>query len=72
MPHCNSIITNNKKNVIIRTNNQSWLFKSSSIISIEDSIFVNSNNQIQQTKQIVITGHIEDRKKTEKWLFTRS
>mgnify|MGYP003307476712 FL=1 len=62
----------NKKNVIIRTNNQSWLFKSSSTISLEDSIFVNNINQIQQTKQIVITGYIEDRKKTEKWIFTRS
>tara|TARA_Y100000590_G_scaffold468628_1_gene652213 strand:- start:4451 stop:6010 length:1560 start_codon:yes stop_codon:yes gene_type:complete len=72
MPQCNCIITNNKKNVIIRTNNQSWLFKSSSTISIEDSIFVNKNNQIQQTKQIVITGHIEDRKKIEKWIFSKS
>ena len=72
MPNCNCILTNNKKNVILRTKNQSWLFKTSSYVSIEDSIFINNKNQIEQSKQIVITGYIEDRKKIEKWVFSRS
>ena len=72
MPHCNCILTNNKKTVILKIKNESWVFKAQSQIAIEDSIFINNENKIQQTKQIVIIGHISDRKKTENWLITKS
>ena len=48
------------------------MFKAQSQIAIENSIFINNENKIQQTKQIVIIGHISDRKKTENWLITKS
>ena len=72
MPHCNCILTNNKKTVILKIKNESWMFKAQSQIAIENSIFINNENKIQQTKQIVIIGHISDRKKTENWLITKS
>ena len=37
--------------------------KTSSLISMEDSIYVNNENKIQQPKQLVLTGYISDRKK---------
>ncbi len=72
MPNCNCILTNNKKTAIIRIKDQSWLLKTSSLISIEDSIYVNNENKIQQTKQLVLTGYISDRKKIENWIITKS
>ncbi len=72
MPNCNCILTNNKKTAIIRIKDQSWLLKTSSLISMEDSIYVNNENKIQQTKQLVLTGYISDRKKIENWIITKS
>ena len=71
MPHCNCILTNNKKNAILQINKQSWTFKTSSLLSIEDSIYVNNENKIQQTKQIVISGHVSSRKKIEYWKISK-
>ena len=68
MPGCNSVLTNNKKSVLIKTKSkQSLIFKSNSKVSIEDSIFVNNQNQIKHTKQIVISGYTDNKKKTELW-----
>ena len=71
LPKCNCILTNNKKTVILQSNNQSWMFKTNSVISIEDSIYVNSENKIQQTKQIVISGYVSDKKKIENWTILK-
>ena len=44
MPGINTNVTNNKKNIILKTKkNNIWLFKSDSEISIESSIYVNNN-----------------------------
>ena len=73
MPECNCILTNNKKNVLIKTkNNQSLIFKSNSKLSIEDSIIINIENKIKHTKQIVISGYTDDRKKIERWSIGHS
>ena len=52
---------------IIKTNNSSFLFKSDSKISIEESIFVDSLNKIVKTNQIVISGICNNAKKNISW-----
>ena len=73
MPHCNCLITNNKKSVLIKTKlNQSWIFKSSSLSIIENSIYIGGGKRVEQNKQIVIYGNIQNRKKIENWSLTKS
>ena len=57
--------TNNKKNIILKTKNNIWLFKSNTELIIEDSILV--DNLTKPTKQIVIKGILSDKKILEKW-----
>ena len=55
-PSISTIITENKKNIIIRTKkNNMWLFKSDNEVLIEKSIYVEKDIAIE-TSQIVITG----------------
>ena len=73
MPDCNCLITNNKKSVLIKTKlNQSWIFKSSSLSIIEDSIYIGGGKRVEQNQQIVIYGNIQNRKKIENWSLTKS
>ena len=73
MPNCNCLITNNKKSILIKTKlNQSWVFKSNSLLSLEDSIYVGSGKKVEQNKQIVIYGTIKNAKKTENWSLKKS
>ena len=73
MPYCNCLLTNDKKSIIIKTKlNQTWIFKSNSLISLENSIYIGDGKRIEQNKQIVINGTIGDKKKTENWSFTKS
>jgi len=73
MPYCNCLITNDKKSIIIKTKlNQTWIFKSNSLISLENSIYIGDGKRIEQNNQIVISGTIDDKKKTENWSFTKS
>ena len=56
MPEISTTITENKKNIIIRTKkNNIWMFKSNSKMLIEKSIFV-KDDVANETKQIVISG----------------
>jgi len=56
MPEVSTTITENKKNIIIRTKkNNIWMFKSDNEMVIEKSIFVRNDIAIE-TKQIVISG----------------
>ncbi len=71
LPNCNAILTNNKKTVILQIKDQSWLFKTNSEASIENSIYINHENKIQQTKQIVLSGYVSDKKKTENWVIIK-
>ena len=73
MPNCNCLITNNKKSILIKTKlNHSWIFKSRSPLSLEDSIYVGSGKRVEQNKQIVIYGTIKNAKKTENWSLEKS
>ena len=73
MPHCNCVITNNNKKVIIKTkNNLAWYFESSnSNLSIEDSIYMGDENSPLKTIQIVLTGKTEKIKNTIDWKFEK-
>ena len=56
MPEISTTVTENKKNIIIKTKkNNIWLFKSNKEILIEKSIFVKDDIAIE-TNQIVING----------------
>ena len=73
MPNCNCLISQNKKTVFIKTkNNQSWLFKSDSILSLEDSIYLGDGKKIQQNKQIVISAYVENKNTIHNWSFVKS
>jgi len=73
MPYCNCLLTNDKKSIIIKTKlNQTWIFKSNSLISLENSIYIGNGKRIEQNNQIVINGTIDDKKKIENWSFTKS
>ena len=52
--------------------NQSWIFKSSSLSAIEDSIYIGGGKRVEQNQQIVIYGNIQNRKKIENWSLTKS
>jgi len=67
MPGIDTNVTNNKKNIILKTKkNNIWLFKSDSEIAIENSIYVN-NNTTKEIQQIVIKGITSKNKQIEKW-----
>ena len=73
MPDCNCILTNNKKNVLIKTkNNQTFIFKSNSKLNVEESIIIDEYNKIKKTNQIVISGYTDVIKKIEKWELLKS
>jgi len=73
MPYCNCLLTNDKKSIIIKTKlNQTWIFKSNSLISLENSIYIGDGKRIEQNNQIVINGTINDKKKIENWSFIKS
>ena len=56
MPEASTTLTENKKNIIIRTKkNNIWMFKSNKEIAIEKSIYV-KNDIANETNQIVISG----------------
>ncbi len=67
MPGITHNLTNNKKNIILKTpSGNMWLFKSKSVLLVEDSIFVDKN-KTHHIKQIVIKGLSSQSKDTEKW-----
>ena len=56
MPEISTTVTENKKNIIIRTKkNNIWMFKSNNEIMIEKSIYV-KNDMAIESSQIVISG----------------
>ncbi len=56
MPEISTTITENKKNIIMKTKkNNIWMFRSNEEMEIEKSIFVRNDIAIE-TKQIVISG----------------
>ena len=68
MPHCQTQLTNSKKKVIIKTKNQNtWVFESENDLTIDESIFIDLNDKIQQSKQIVINGFVGDSIRVINW-----
>ena len=56
MPELSTTLTENKRNIIIKTKkNNIWMFKSNREIIIEKSIFVR-NDIANETHQVVISG----------------
>ena len=56
MPEISTTLTENKKNIIIKTKkNNIWMFRSNRKMVIEKSIFV-KNDIANETTQIVISG----------------
>ena len=73
MPNISCLITNDQKSVLIKTPlNQKWIFKSDSKLKLENSIYIGGGKSIEQSKQIVINGNINDNKKIENWSITKS
>ena len=67
MPNISPTITENKKSIIMKTNNHNiWIFKSSSDISLEKSIYV-ENDIARETSQIVINGVTSSIRNKIKW-----
>ena len=64
---CKALLTRGKMSAIIKTNNSSYLFKTNYDISIEESIIINDFNKVEKTSQIVISGSINNSKKTINW-----
>ncbi len=67
MPEISTTVTENKKNIIIKTKkNNIWMFKSNREIMIENSIYVKSDTAIE-TSQIVISGVTSSLRNKIKW-----
>ena len=71
-PICKCTLTQNQKSVLIKTElNHSWIFKSESKLSIENSIYISDGKSINNTKQIVISGYCSSTKKTINWSISK-
>ena len=67
MPNISPTITENKKSIIMKTNNHNiWIFKSSSDISLEKSIYV-EKDIARETSQMVINGVTSSIRNKIKW-----
>ena len=72
-PNCSCLITNNSKNVLIKTKGgQSWIFASKTNLTLEDSIYIKDGKKIEQTKQIVISNYSGASKQTQFWSITKT
>ena len=71
MPEVSTTLTENKKNIIIKTKkNNIWMFKSNKEILIEKSIFV-TNDIASETNQIVISGITSALNTKIEWLLEK-
>ncbi len=68
MPDSQASLTNSKKKLIIKTkNSNSWVFEAENKLEVDESIYIDLNDKIQQSKQIVINGFVEDSIKVINW-----
>ncbi len=71
MPGLSTTITENKKNIIIKTKkNNIWMFRSNNEISIEKSIYIDDDKAIE-TSQIVINGITNMLKNKVQWFLEK-
>ena len=71
LPNINITQTNSKKNIILKTkNNAIWLFKANYDLVIEESVFMDENN-VKETKQIVIKGITKQSREKIQWSLTK-
>ena len=72
-PNCSCLLTNNSKNVLIKTKGgQSWIFTSKTNLTLEDSIYIKDGKKIEQTKQIVISNYSDASKQKQSWSITKT
>jgi len=72
-PNCSCLLTNNNKNVLIKTQGgQSWIFTSKTNLTLEDSIYIKDGKKIEQTKQIVISNYSDASKQKQFWSITKT
>ena len=70
-PICKALLTRGQMSAIIKTINSSYLFKSDHKIAIEESIYINDDDKIEKTSQIVISGFANTSKKTINWSISK-
>ncbi len=67
LPNINVTQTNSKKNIILKTkNNTIWIFKSNKNLVLEESVFIDKND-VKETKQIVIKGITKKNREIIQW-----
>ena len=67
MPDINVTETNSKQNIILKTKNSKiWLFKANKDLVLEESVFMDQND-VKETKQIVIKGITKQNREKIKW-----
>ena len=67
LPNINITKTNSKKSIILKTNkNMIWLFKSNKDLVLEESVYID-NNDVKETKQIVIKGITKKNREQIEW-----
>jgi len=72
MPNINITETNKKRVVILKTkNNVIWIFKASTDLVLEESIFVDNSNTTK-TNQIVIKGITKNNREIIKWSLIKT
>ena len=71
-PDCSCLIANNKRSVLIKTAlNNAWIFNSENKLTLENSIYIYDGKRINKTKQIVISGLVSSKRKTENWSISK-
>ena len=71
--NCSCLLTNDSKNVLIKTKKgQSWIFRSKTSLTLEDSIYIKDGKKVEQTKQIVISNYSDASKQKQFWSITKT
>ena len=72
MPNINITETNSKRNIILKTkNNTIWVFKANKDLVLEESVFMEKNN-VKETKQIVIKGITKKNREKIHWSLSKN
>ncbi len=67
LPNINVTQTNSRKNIILKTkNNTIWIFKSNKDLILEESVFIDKND-VKETTQIVIKGITKKNREKVQW-----
>tara|TARA_B110000438_G_C15810382_1_gene649357 strand:+ start:1341 stop:2903 length:1563 start_codon:yes stop_codon:yes gene_type:complete len=70
-PICKAVLTRGKMSAIIKTKSYSYLFESDCEINLEESIYIDGENKIIKSTQIVIPGFVNKSRKTINWSISK-